>query len=108
MSQTNAIILRIRAEDADEFERAFREHEYPIWEDFKGRGRFLAASLTRVEYGTHQTEGIVNFLVMAKLTGHSAHSEHDNDPRFQAWDAQAERFQVEEPLVFGGSTVFEI
>jgi hypothetical protein len=31
MSQTNAIILRIKADRADEFERLFKEHQYPNW-----------------------------------------------------------------------------
>jgi hypothetical protein len=108
VAQTNAIILRIRESDAEEFERGFREHEYPLWEEYKAAGAFLAASLTRVEYGSHQTPGIANYLIVAVVKDMAAHSRHDSDPRFKAWDEIAERFQPEEPLVFGGNTMIEI
>ena len=81
MSQTNAIILRIRADQADEFERMFREEEVPIWDDFAKRGGLLAASLTRASYGTEeerwQKKGVVEYILIAVLSGMPAHSEHD-------------------------------
>jgi hypothetical protein len=106
--QTNAIVLRVRADDAEEFERGFREHEYPIWQDFSERGVLLSASLTRGEYGSHQTAGIVNYILTAVFEDMSGHTAHDNDPRFEAWNQMADRYQVEEPLVFGGTTLLEI
>jgi len=30
----------------------------------------------------------VNYIVVAKLTGMRAHTAHDNDPAFKAWDGQ--------------------
>lgn len=54
MSQTNAIILRIKADRAKDFERLFKKHQYPNWVKHHKRGGMLAASLTRVEYGVEE------------------------------------------------------
>ena len=94
MSQTNAIILRIKADRADEFERLFKQHQYPNWVKHHEKGGMLAASLTRVEYGVEEDD--------AKKGG------FDNDPAFKAWDEMAEQFQPEGPSVWGGKTLLEI
>ena len=44
MSQTNAIILRIKADRAKEFEQLFKNHQYPNWVKHHGKGGMLAAS----------------------------------------------------------------
>jgi len=112
MSQTNAIILRIKKERTKEFEEAFGREQYKNWEKHVAKGGFLAASLTRVEYGSEEDAakkgGYVNYIVFAKLTGMRAHTAHDSDPDFKAWDEKAEAFQPEGPSVWGGTTVFEI
>ncbi len=112
MSQTNAIILRIKADRAKEFERLFKAEQYKNWEKHHAKGGLLAASLTRVEYGVEEEDakqgGYVNYIVFAKLTGMRAHTSHDNDPAFKAWDEKAEAFQPEGPSVWGGTTVVEI
>ena len=41
MAQANAIIVRIRADAAEEFERLFEEEELPIWDEFVSEGMFL-------------------------------------------------------------------
>lgn len=46
--------------------------------------------------------------MFAKLTGMRAHTAHDDDPAFKAWDAMAEEFQPEGPSVWGGKTILEI
>ena len=78
MSQTNAIILRIKADRAKEFERLFKKHQYPNWRKHHDKGGMLAASLTRVEYGVEEEDakqgGYVNYIVFAKLTGMRAHT----------------------------------
>lgn len=112
MSQQNVIVLRVKRELAGEFERAFAEHELPLWREYHQAGKFLAASLTRVEYGTAEAEraadGIAVYVVLAHVPGMAEHSEHDADPRFQAWDRLADRFQVEPPMVFGGDRVEQV
>ena len=37
-----------------------------------------------------------------------AHTAHDSDPEFLAYDRKAEAFQPEGPSVWGGTTIFEI
>jgi len=112
MSQTNAIILRIKADRAKEFERLFKKHQYPNWKKHHAKGGMLAASLTRVAYGVEEEDakqgGFVNYIVFAKLTNQRAHDAHDNDPDFKAWDEMAEQFQTEGPSVWGGRTILEI
>jgi hypothetical protein len=90
MSQTNAIILRIKADRAKEFEQLFKKHQYPNWVKHHAKGGMLAASLTRVEYGIEEED--------AKR----------GDPDFKEWDEMAEQFQVEGPSVWGGRTILEI
>ena len=108
MSQTNVIILRIKADRADDFERMFREEEVPIWEDFAQRGKLLAGSLTRVRFGSEEEgqreKGIVEYALVAVLADMAAHGEHDDDPRFKSFLRKARRLQPEGPLVFGGNT----
>lgn len=50
----------------------------------------------------------MNYVVVAKLSGMDAHTAHDEDLAFKAYDAKAEEFQPEGPSVWGGTTIFEI
>jgi hypothetical protein len=54
MSQTSAIVLRIKADRTEEFERLFKKHQYPTWVRHHEKGGMLEASLTRVEYGVEE------------------------------------------------------
>ncbi len=109
MSQTNAIILRVRAEQTADFERLFRGEELPIWEDFAQQGKLLAGSLTRVEYGSEQErqakKGVVEYILLAVMKDMAAHTAHDEDARFNTFLAKARKFQPEGPLVWGGDTL---
>ena len=111
-SQTNAIILRIRKDKAAEFERAFAAEELPIWEDFHARGKLLAASLTRVEYGVEEDDAkkgnYVAYILYAVMKDMRAHTEHDEDERFVAFLKKARAWQPEGPSVWGGQTVFRV
>lgn len=112
MSQTNAIILRIAKDRAAEFEKLFEAEQYPNWKKHHASGGMLSASLTRVEYGSEEADAkagdYVNYIVFAKLTGMDAHTAHDDDPEFKAYDAKADELQPEGPSVWGGTTLFEI
>jgi hypothetical protein len=112
VSQTNVIILRIDAKRTKDFEALFEAEQYPHWREMHAAGQMLAASLTRVEFGSEtddaQESGYVNYIVVAKLTGMEAHNAHDTDPRFKAYDKKADAFQPEGPSVWGGETIFEI
>jgi len=112
MSQTNAIVLRIAKDKTKEFEALFGAEQYPHRKAMHAKGQMLAASLTRVEYGSEEDEAkegkYVMYVVVAKLTGMDAHNAHDSDPRFKTYDEKAEEFQPEGPSVYGGTTIFEI
>ena len=107
MTQANAIIVRIRRDEAAEFERLFEAEELPIWDDFSTQGKFLQARLARIEYGTEDRDDVALYLIYAELPSMTEHSEHDSDPRFNAFLAKARRFQPEPPSVFGGDIIYE-
>ena len=111
-SQTNAIIIRIRKEKAREFERLFEKEELPIWMDFHARGKLRSASLTRVEYGVEEDDAktgkYVAYILYAVMKDMRAHTEHDEDERFNAFLKKARRWQPSGPSVWGGRTVFRV
>ena len=106
MPQANAIIIRIRAEEAEEFERLFGEEELPIWKDLHGAGKLLAASLTRVAFGSEEQEGVQDYVIYAEFPGMAEHSAHDSDPRFEAFLKKARKLQPRGPSVWGGEIRF--
>jgi hypothetical protein len=106
MAQANAIIVRIRKEQQEEFERLFEAEELPIWDEFVSAGKFLAARLARVEYGTEERDDVVLYLIYAEVPGMAEHGQHDRDPRFTSYLEKAQTFQPEPPSVFGGNVIF--
>lgn len=105
---TVSIVLHIAADRADDFERAFAEHEVPIWEDLHARGTLLRASLSPLEISNQQPSGVKQYLVIAKFGTFEGHHEHDSDPRFKRWNELADEYQPEEPYVFGGNSLYEV
>lgn len=107
MAQANAIIVRIRADAAEEFERLFQAEELPLWDELSASGRFLKARLARVQFGSEEREDVALYLIYAEVPSMAEHSEHDSDPRFEAFLEKARTLQPEPPSVFGGDIVFE-
>jgi hypothetical protein len=103
--QTVGIVLNVRADQTDEFERGFREMEAPIWQDLQGRGVLTMATLSRLDISTMTSEGAVQYLVVAIFATEEGHHLHDSDARFEAWNARADAYQVAQPYVFGGDTI---
>jgi hypothetical protein len=103
--ETVGIVLNVGTESVEAFERGFREHELPIWQDFKGRGVMVLATLNRLDISTKPVKGAVQYLVTVVFAGPEGHHLHDGDPRFAAWNKLADAFQVAEPYVFGGETI---
>lgn len=54
------------------------------------------------------TVAIVLSVAEDKADEFAGHHEHDSHPDFKRWDGRAERFQIAEPLAFGGDTVVKI
>jgi len=103
--QTIGIVLNVGPDQVDAFERGFREMEAPIWTDLHARGLLTMATLTRLDISTRKVDGAAQYLVVAIFATDEGHHEHDGDPRFEAWNKQADAYQIEEPFVFGGDTI---
>ena len=93
MSELDVIVIHIRAEQAEEYERLFAESELPRWHDFKARGAFLSARISRVAFGTDNRQDVVRYVVAVEVPSHAAHSEHDADPGFQEFNRRADLLQ---------------
>ena len=106
--QTIGIVLNVGSDQVDEFERGFREMEAPIWTDLHSRGLLTMATLTKLDISTKEADGAVQYLVVAIFATDEGHHEHDNDPRFDAWNKRADAYQVQEPFVFGGDTIVNV
>jgi hypothetical protein len=104
---TASVILHVREDLAEEFEREFREHEYPVWEDLVSKGAMVRASLQRMWITSHEVKGATQYLIVAVFPGKD-HEAHDSHPKFKKWNERAERFQIAEPLAFGGDTILQI
>ncbi len=107
MAQANAIIIRIRANQAKEFEQLIEAEELPIWDEFSAEGKFLKARLARIQFGTEEREDVALYLIYAEVPGMAEHSAHDRDPRFEAFLQKARQLQPEPPSVFGGNIIFQ-
>jgi hypothetical protein len=107
VTQANAIIVRIRASQAEEFERLFEEEELPIWDEFKATGKFLKARLARVQYGSEERDDVALYLIYVEVPSMAEHSAHDRDERFTAFLQKARQLQPEPPSVFGGDVLHQ-
>src|SRR2546426_8486771 len=105
-AETTAIVLRVAADHATDFEAMFDAEEIPICDDFTRRGRFLEARLVRAIGGGEQRGGIQDYLLHVVAAGHEAHEEHDRDPRVPAFLAKAGRVPTDPPLGWVGDTFF--
>jgi hypothetical protein len=103
--QTIGIVLNVDHEQADAFESGFREMEAPIWADLRARGLLTMATLTKLDITTKAVDGAAQYLVVAIFASDEGHHAHDGDARFEAWNKQADAYQVAEPFVFGGDTI---
>jgi hypothetical protein len=104
--QANAIIVRIRKDQQQEFEALFEQEELPIWDEFVSEGKFLKARIARIEYGTEERKDVTLYLIYAEVPGMAEHGAHDQDPRFLAYLTKARALQPEPPSVFGGDILF--
>jgi hypothetical protein len=82
MSETVAIILRFREEDAEQFESAFKAEVYPLWEEFKTQGKFISASLTPALEGSEKKDGFRDYILHVEVPSRAEHEEFDSEPRF--------------------------
>ena len=105
--EATAIVLHVDRDRAAEFEALFAREELPIWDDFVSRGRFLQATLVRAAGGNQRQDGIQDYILYVLAAEGSAHGEHDDDRRFNAFLEKARLLQPQPPLVWYGEKVFE-
>ncbi len=108
MTQTNAIILRFREEQADDFEKLFKEEVLPLWRKFKAQGKIIAASLTPVQDGNQNKKGVRDYILHVEVPSMAEHSEFDSNSSFLKFLPKAQAMQPEEPLVWLGNTMFQV
>jgi hypothetical protein len=106
--ETIAVVLSVGKEHVAAFEQGFQDQELPIWQDLERRGVLTRASLSRLDISSRAVEGATQYLVVAVFATGEGHHEHDNDPRFAAWNERAEAYQVADPLAFGGETIVRV
>jgi len=108
MTQTNAIILRFYENEAPDFERLFKAEVLPLWHKFKSQGKFIAASLTRVQDGNQKKKGVSDYILHVEVPSMAEHEEFDSNPLFNKFLPKARKMQPEEPLVWLGETQFQV
>lgn len=106
--ETVTVVLNVRTEDVDAFEAGFREHEVPVWEDLQSRGLIERATLSGMDISSRPVEGATQYLIAVLFTSGEGHHVHDSHPGFEAWNVIADRYQVGQPLAFGGETVVQL
>src|SRR5260370_35111754 len=102
MSELDVIIIHVRAEQAAEYERLFVDRELPRWREYKARGAFLSARISRVAFGTDDREDVIKYAIAVEVPSHAAHSEHDADPEFQEFNRLADLLQPDHRPGYAG------
>ena len=67
MSELDVIVIHIRAEQAEEYERLFAERELPRWREYKARGAFISARISRVAFGTDDRADVVKYAIAVEV-----------------------------------------
>jgi hypothetical protein len=108
MSEMDVIVIHVRAEQAEEYERLFAERELPRWREYKARGAFINARISRAAFGTDSRKDVVKYVIAVEVPGNAEHSEHDADPGFVEFNRLADALQPEAPLVYGGEVLHAV
>jgi hypothetical protein len=106
--ETVSVVLNVGEDQVEAFEAGFREHELPVWRDLRDRGLLTVATLTRMDISSRPVKGAVQYLISCVFTSGEGHHVHDSHPGFERWNAIADRYQVAEPMAFGGATVVSL
>src|SRR2546425_6472432 len=98
-AETTAIVLRVAADHATDFEAMFDAEEIPIWDDFTRRGRFLEARLGRAIGGRPEGGRLPGYPLHRLAADHEGPPGPPPRPRVRAVLAQAGRVPAGPPLV---------
>ena len=99
------MVLSVGTDQVEAFEAGFRAKEVPVWKDLESRGFLVRASLSKLEISSRPVDGAQQYLVVAVFGTGEGHHEHDNHPGFEAWNQEADTYQVGGALAFGGETI---
>lgn len=108
MSELDVIVIHVRADQAEEYERLFAERELPRWLAYKASGAFLSARISRVAFGTDNRQDVAKYVIVVEVPSHAEHSQHDADPGFQEFNRLADALQPQDPLVYGGEVLHAV
>ena len=103
--ETIAVVLSVGNDHTEAFEAGFRAKEVPVWDDLATRGVLLSASLSRLDISSKPASGAQQYLVVAVFGDGEGHHEHDHHPGFEAWNREADTYQVADAMAFGGETI---
>jgi len=106
--ETIAVVLSVKPDAVEAFEAGFRANEVPMWQDFQGRGILLGASITRMDISSAPRRDARQYLIVAVFADGEGHHLHDQDPRFKAWNQEADTYQTGDGMAFGGETFLAI
>ena len=106
--ETIAVVLSVKPDQVEAFEAGFREHELPIWEDYRSRGVMTRASLTKMDISSVPRGDAVQYLIVVDFATGEGHHLHDNDPRFNEWNRIADAYQVGDGIALGGETLIKL
>jgi hypothetical protein len=108
MSQVNVLVIHIRADQAEAYEKLFEEQELPRWRDYHARGLFQSARLFRSQFGTDERQDVAKYVIVVEVPSMAEHHAHDADPDFQRFDQLVDPLQPEPPLVYGGDLIHSV
>ena len=108
MSQVNVIVIHVRANQAKEYEKLFVERELPRWKDYQAKGKFIRARFFRSQFGSDERQAVAKYVIVVEVPSMAEHHEHDADPEFQAFDKLVDKYQPEQPLVYGGELIHSV
>lgn len=106
--ETIAVVLSVGTDQTEAFEAGFRAQEVPVWRDLSDRGLLVSASLSKLEISSRPAAGAQQYLVVAVFADGEGHHEHDHHPGFEAWNREADTYQVADALAFGGETIVRL
>jgi hypothetical protein len=61
-----------------------------------------------MEISSQPVDGATQYLIVAVFADGEGHHLHDHDPRFAAWNAKADAYQLADGMAFGGETIVHV
>jgi hypothetical protein len=109
MSQVNVLVIHIRADQAEEYERLLAEHELPRWREYRARGQVHPARACSARSSAPTSaRRVAKYVIVVEVPSMAEHHAHDADPGFEAFDQVVDPLQPEPPLVYNGDLLHAV